>query len=165
MLVSINKVTVTKQPKGWSMAEVEYVRDGKTETRKVPSFADETVFNALVQLNEFPVDANITLAKETNKKDGKEYWQWKGVETGKGAPKNDAQPKVVAGKVLGSNYETPAERAKKQVYIVRQSTINMAIALHVAQNPKGAAVSVEEILKVAGTFEAYVFDQGQPEIV
>jgi hypothetical protein len=67
--------------------------------------------------------------------------------------------------VLGSNYETPAERAKRQVYIVRQSSINAAIALYVAQNPKGAAVSVEEILKVAGTFEAYVFDQGQPEIV
>ena len=32
-----------------------------------------------------------------------------------------------AGKVLGSTYDTPEERAKKQVYIVRQSSITASL--------------------------------------
>ena len=50
-----------------------------------------------------------------------------------------------------STYATSEERAKTQIYIVRQSSISNAIAL----SPKA---SVETILALAKQFEAYVFN-------
>lgn len=50
-----------------------------------------------------------------------------------------------------STYETPEERAKKQVYIVRQSSISAAIAYI------GKAATIEQLLTTAKAFEAYVF--------
>ena len=49
-----------------------------------------------------------------------------------------------------STYETSEERAKKQIYIVRQSSISSAIALY----PKAKN---EQILETAKLFEDYVF--------
>lgn len=66
-----------------------------------------------------------------------------------------------------STYETPEERAKKQVYIIRQSSLSNAIAaLSVGAK---APPKVEDITKVAGIFEDFVFgtqsevDSGLPE--
>lgn len=59
-----------------------------------------------------------------------------------------------------STYETPEERAKKQVYIVRQSCINYAILY------KGNKADIKEIINLAKQFEAHVFgedfDDGMP---
>ena len=54
-----------------------------------------------------------------------------------------------------STYETAEERAKKQVYIVRQSCINYAIGLMGLAKTKP---SVEEAIKIAKQFEDFVFD-------
>jgi len=56
-----------------------------------------------------------------------------------------------------SNYETPEERAKKQVYIVRQSSIANAIAL--LSSNGGKKNTTEEAIAVAKQFEAYVFGE------
>lgn len=54
-----------------------------------------------------------------------------------------------------SNYETPEERAKKQVYIVRQSSISNAVdLLSVGQK---STPDVDKVLEVAKRFEDYVF--------
>ena len=50
---------------------------------------------------------------------------------------------------------TPEERAKKQVYIVRQSSISSAIAY--ATGVK-AVKTVDELLGIAKMFESYVFN-------
>lgn len=60
-----------------------------------------------------------------------------------------------AGKVLGSTYETPEERAKKQVYIVRQSSITAALGYFTLN--KTAKATTEDILAIAKEFEKYVF--------
>ncbi len=77
------------------------------------------------------------------------------VEASKGSPANvGAEPPGNARTAAPykSTYETPEERAKKQVYIVRQSAINAAIAL-VDKN-----VSVSTVLDIARQFETYVFN-------
>lgn len=66
-----------------------------------------------------------------------------------------SSPAKPAGKVVGSNYETPEERAKKQVYIVRQSSITAALSYFTLN--KTAKASTEDILAVAKEFEKYVF--------
>lgn len=61
-----------------------------------------------------------------------------------------------------STYETPEERAKKQVYIVRQSSVNAAIALLKTDKRVPAK---EEIADTAQFFEAYVFGNDVPSPV
>lgn len=62
-----------------------------------------------------------------------------------------------------STYETPEERAQKQVYIVRQSSINQALEYLGLTKTKP---SIEEVLKTASQFESHVFgvefDDGMP---
>lgn len=54
-----------------------------------------------------------------------------------------------------STYETPEERAKKQVYIVRQSSLSNAIDL-LSVGSK-ASPDVDKVLEVASRFESFVF--------
>lgn len=81
-----------------------------------------------------------------------EFWNVKSILPSVNDPTKEAtfvtNKPVVSPK---STYETPEERAKKQVYIVRQSSITNAIAL------KGNKASVEEIINVAKQFETFVF--------
>lgn len=57
-----------------------------------------------------------------------------------------------------SNYETPEERAQRQVFIIRQSSISSAISTLTA----GAKTSpkVEDVLNVAKQYEDFVFGKG-----
>lgn len=73
--------------------------------------------------------------------------------TGKAAPASYTSPK--------STYETPEERAKKQVYIVRQSSITAAIAYLKGQD----SASVDDVLDLAKQFEQYVFGEGSSKQV
>lgn len=57
-----------------------------------------------------------------------------------------------------STYETPEERAKKQIYIVRQSSISNAIE-SLTPGSK-AALDPSKVIEVAKTFEDYVFGSG-----
>ena len=145
MLVTINSVSTDK-----TTATVAFTRDGKIETRKIMSWALPDTFKKLETFKEFPFDANIVMVK--NEKTG--YWDWTDIEVKpKGA--NIESTKSV-GKVIGSNYETPQERARKQVYIVRQSSISSAIEMAKAREPKGITKTIEEILKDASRFEEFV---------
>lgn len=67
-----------------------------------------------------------------------------------GASGSNSKPKSV------SNFETSEERAKKQVYIVRQSSLANAVAtLSVGSK---TAPKPEEVIAVARKYEQYVFD-------
>lgn len=85
-----------------------------------------------------------------------EFWNVKSISVGgvvpvatqsqtKASPTPTPSPK--------SNYETPEERAKRQVYIVRQSSISSAVEAATLLKLK----SKEDILNLAKYFEAYVF--------
>lgn len=159
MLITINSVNFTKADKGYMVAEVNYLKDGATESKKVMSFAAPNVYSILEGLKNFPVDVNVVQRKE-----GK-YWNWKDIEIG-GKPTSGTSPKPV-GKVIGSNYETSEERAKRQVYIVRQSSVATAVEFLKAVSPKGAEARIEEVIETARKIEAFVFavDQVTDEVV
>lgn len=60
-----------------------------------------------------------------------------------------------SGRITGSNYETAEERAKRQVVIVRQSTINAAIeALQMMKLE--APANQADVLELAKEFEKHV---------
>lgn len=152
MLVTVQAVSAEKAPKGYSIATVSFTREGKPETRKIMSFASPVVYNKLIEFKTFPFDANIVMFK--NEKTG--YWDWTDIEVQQGA-KVDGN-KSTSGKILGSNYETPAERARRQVYIIRQSSISSAIAFAAAAEPKGITKTQQDICTIAKAFEAFVME-------
>jgi hypothetical protein len=77
-----------------------------------------------------------------------------------GAPSPVATPQAsIAGKPAAasprSTYETPEERAQRQILIVRQSSLSSAVAL--LTTGAKTAPSAQAVVDVAKEFEAYVF--------
>jgi hypothetical protein len=164
---SIQVVQVDKQFKptdkgGYTQLEVAFknLSTGKLESKKLMSFTKpEGVYKALVDAKQGDT-FNITSNK--NEKSG--YWDW--VAATQGAPDlPQQQPTKTTG--MGnaspkSTYETPEERAKKQVYIVRQSSISNAIEL-LSVGAK-APPKLEDVLKVAQDFTDFVFQQQKEDV-
>lgn len=120
---------------------------GQVQGKKLMSFSNPAVFK---DIQGYAKGDRVDVATV---KEG-DYWQWKAiVKEGEALPKVEgAKPASTGGgKVIGSNYETPEERAKRQVYIVRQSSISSAIEL------LGTGKSVGDVLATAKQFEEYVF--------
>lgn len=154
MLITINSVAVQDNGK-YKSAVVTYNREGKEQTKTIPAFAAKDVFNSLIALKSFPVDANVTLKKEG------QYWNWVGIEITSG--EQAAPAAKPAGKVIGSNYETPEERARKQVYITRSWSVTCAMEFLKHNSPKNA-ITVDDVLGVAKQFEGHVFAQPEVEV-
>lgn len=142
--------------------------DGTLKEKGIHSNALKYNPNLKKQLEAIKAGDDVTVVME---KEG-EYWNIKEVLKGT----VESVPAAVSGNAGArggnganvspkSTYETPEERAKKQVYIVRQSSIAQAITF--LQIGKAKEVSVEDVLKVATQFESHVFgtffDDGSPE--
>jgi len=122
--------------------EISYESGGVSGKQRIVPFANPSVFKTL---DGAAVGDSFDVALTTNAK-GYDVWSAIGaVGTIKALP-------AAATKVIGSNYETADERALKQRYIVRQSSLANAIAFH-AHNDKTS----DEIIDCAKKFEEYVF--------
>ena len=150
----------TKTNKDYKFLEVTYKNlsfDGKVESKKIMPFGSKEVFK---ELEHAQAGDTFTLLRE---KDNDGYWQWVGISAGDveieqtGAPAAaQTAPKAGGATPAKSTFETPEERAIKQVYIVRQSSISAAIDTLKTdkKNP-----SKEEVVELAKYYESYVFGQ------
>ena len=147
----------TKTGKDYEVVEVTYKNKSfqdKVEAKKHNQFGDKNVFNTLKSASAGDV---FTIER---KKDDAGYWQWIGITSGSGgsssssasAPSSTSKPSVTPAPK--SNYETAEERAKRQIYIIRQSSISSAIEMLKTDKK---SPSVDEVLGVAKVFEDYVF--------
>lgn len=127
---------------------------GKIEGKKLVPFGDSEavykVFKDAKAGNQFTVTAEK----------GEKFWQWVKAEA--------LAPGAVKAAVAGastpaprSTYETPEERAAKQVYIVRQSSISNAVNILTvgAKSPP----TVGMVLEVANQLTDWVFSKSQPK--
>lgn len=153
----------TKTGKDYKFLEVFYKNisfQDKAESKKVMPFGSKEVFATLEAAKPGTV---FTLLREKDK-DG--YWQWIGIAEGDvqiettSTPSSSSGPAKSATPAPKSTFETPEERAKKQVYIVRQSSINAAIE---TLKTDKKAPTVDEVLTVAKQYEAYVFSMDIPK--
>lgn len=131
--------------------------DGKPDAKKIVSFDKDSkaAYAALTAAQ--PGDFFDVKSEKVGN-----YWKWTDASvTGKnvgggvvpafgGASKSTSSPR--------SNYETPEERAKRQVYIIRQSSISSAVEL--LKDPKKTPAA-DEVIAIAREFEAYVMDTGE----
>ena len=150
MKIQVLKVEVEETAK-YKMANVTFknLDFGKVESRKIPSFKNPDVFKSLAAA----VDGD-TFDVETVK-DG-QYWQWTKVTKTDGTQTTSGStPAASGGTAYKSTYETPEERAKKQVYIIRQSCLATAERLLSvgAKNPP----KVSEVIQTAKELGEYVF--------
>lgn len=131
MRVTINSVNIETVAKGrsrYSVATVSYTYNGEPRTQKVMSFANPTVFKVLQDNQDSlagqEVDVTIT-------KNAQNYNEWSNIviDASGGVPTKTAGTAAPITRVGGSNFETPEERAKRQVYIIKQSSITAAISI------------------------------------
>jgi len=144
MRIQISMVGPTTKEAKYSWFELVYKSDGKSQKpKKIMSFNDE--FKTLQDAQ--PGDSfDVKLEKDDNG-----YWQWKNVtKVEAGAPEPAAAASGTTGRA--GNWETPEERARRQVLIVRQSCIAQAVAW-CKGNPD---LSTEDVVNVAGEFETWV---------
>ena len=156
MQIQIQFIDVSVEDKGkYKMAEVTFkdLAKGQTSSKKLMSFNNPAVYKTLVDAKKGEV-----YSVEMQKND-KGYWDWTAVALANSvnsASGGSPEP-TTGGKAFTSpksTYETPEERAKKQVYIVRQSSISAAIDTLKTdkKNP-----TKEEVVSVAKFYEDYVF--------
>lgn len=93
---------------------------------------------------------DVTVKKEGN------YFNWVAVEAMSGAP----IPAKASGATPAprSNFETPDERAMRQVYIARQSSLDRALEIQKQENPKGGHVDRLQLIKDAEYLVDYIMN-------
>jgi len=158
-ILSIDIKTVPTAKGSYQTADVAYKNNsfqGKVEGKKVMSFgATKDSFATLAQAQPGQT-YEVTIVKND-----KGYNDWVSMaQAVPGAASPAATPQAgVAGKAPAasprSTYETPEERAQRQVLIVRQSSLSSAATVLTA----GAKTppSAQAVVELAKVFEAYVF--------
>ena len=146
--MQITVLSASVEDKGkYKQLEVAYKgQDGKVSSKKIMSFAAPDVFKTLSSSKQGDEFSVVTV------KNDKGYWDWTEVTqgTGGGAVKSagaTASPR--------STYETPEERAARQVLIVRQSSVSNAIEFYKLNAKKQPAP--QDIVELAKFFENYVY--------
>lgn len=158
-IVNVSVSTIPTAKGSYQVADVAYKNktfQDKLEGKKLMSFAQKDVYGILSQAKFGEV---YTVSRSKNEKG---FWDWVAVQQGStGAPA--AAPATAGGPAVRaatpspkSTYETPEERAARQVMIVRQSSISNAVAMVAASGDKKAA-NPETIVAIARQFEDYVF--------
>jgi hypothetical protein len=163
-ILSVQSTTQTsKAGKPYQQLEVAFKNNtfGKVESKKLMPFgAQKASFDALANA------AVGSVFEVTVVKNDAGYNDWTtctqaapGAVTGAGSINNATKPTAGTTMQVKSTYETPEERAKKQVYIIRQSSISAAIAsLSVGAK---SALKPEDVLDLAEDYFTWVMQSPQ----
>jgi hypothetical protein len=142
----------SKNGKGtYGQLTVTYRSNGKIAEKKLISFSNPAVFKAIEKAS-----AGDNLDVTTVKND-KGYWDWTGINEGGKQEVATQQSGGTTNRVTGSNYETKEERAIRQRYIIRQSSISSAVD-SLAVGAK-SSLNADDVIALARKYEAYVFEQ------
>jgi hypothetical protein len=156
---------ITSKPgkfKPYKLYDLEFIdqESGREKKRQMIEFNSGAAFQKLA-------DSEIGSTWEVTTKPAKDpqYTDWVDatpvdeeelVEPAKAAGKGKTTKPAAAP--FKSTYETPEERARKQVYIVRQSSITAALTF---AGPE--CNSIDTVLEFAKQFEAHVFGTADPQ--
>jgi hypothetical protein len=126
----------------------DHSREGKVDSKKLLSFsADKVVWDTL-EKSKSGDHFNVEVEK-----DNKGYFQWIAIHRQTEVPvETKAHPTPTK-----PTYETPQERAQRQVYIVRQSSIASAVELI---KDHGKQPDPMKVIEIAKLFEDYVLGNG-----
>lgn len=157
-----NGIEIEKQSGGvYPGSRLTYRYDGKIQEQCWHNTALKYNKGVADTLKQIKAGDTVTIEKEKNEKTG--YWEVKSLTIGGEVKQVTSKSESAPSAKSGGNWETAEERAKKQVYIVRQSSISAAIdyfKVAPKADKKGVyqPLKVEDIIDVAKQFEAHVFD-------
>ncbi len=156
MNIQIQFISVDVEDKGkYKQAEVTYkdLVKGQTTSKKLMSFSNPVVYKTLVDAKKGEI-YDVELSKND-----KGYWDWINVKTTTSVNTKESSPdsSVRSNPSPKSTYETPEERAKRQVLIVRQSSLSSALEY---LNGTGAIKksSAQDVTICAQEFYNWVFE-------
>lgn len=159
MIIEIQDVSRTdstgKNGKSYGVLQVAYRADGKLQEKKLMSFSNPQVFKHIEGLKK-----GDTVNVKTEK-DGNGYWQWTAILNEEQQQPKPVQSGTTATRVTGSTYETPEERAIKQKYIVRQSSLTTAIQI---LGVGAKSLDKQAVLGLAEELENWVFRVDLPKV-
>ena len=148
-VVSINTNTVPTAKGSYQVTEVAYkdMKDGKINGKKIMSFTNKDVYKVMTNAK---VGDKYDIGLE---KDDKGYWQWSSATLSTGgtstaAPSGNSSPR--------STYETAEERATKQDFIIRQSSLTNAI--NTLKTDKNTP-AFEDVVKLAEEYVKFVYNK------
>lgn len=122
--------------------------EGKIEAKKLYDWATKTeVWEAVKGAVK---GSFLNVEKEKNDKG---FWDWMAVHRQDAMPVSTSTARPVPTK---PTYETPEERATKQVMIVRQSSISSAVNLVNGALGDKATGDPNKVIQIAKQFESYV---------
>ena len=155
-ILSVSTTSATgKTGKPYQVLEIAFKNNtfGKVESKKLMPFgAGKPAFDALLTATAGS-SFDITVVKNTAG-----YNDWTEVTPAGASAAPAASPTTAGAKPttqVKSTYETPEERAKKQAYIVRQSSLSNAVScLTVGAK---SAPKFEDVAALADQFVGYVF--------
>ncbi len=173
MRIQVTSISgITTKPgkfKPYKVYDLEFIdqESGREKKRQMMEFNSGAAFQRLA-------DSEIGSTWEVTTKPAKDpqYTDWVNAEQASDEEPVEA-PKAAKGKVsktvpaatpFKSTYETPEERARKQVYIVRQSSITAALTY---RGSLSSGNSIDDIIECAKEFETYVFgneQQSEPKV-
>jgi hypothetical protein len=153
-ILDVSTENVVKGKSRYSKATVAYSYNGEAKTQNIMSFANPDVYKDVQ--NYIGQEVEVTVTKNANG-----YNEWAAIAPFTG---NSDTPSTPVGspstgtpvRVTGSNYETPAERAQKQVYIVKQSSISASLEFHKLVGTE--QLKLDDVIATAQHFVDYVFD-------
>jgi hypothetical protein len=125
--------------------------EGKAETKKIMPFGSKEVFNTLKTAQKGSV---YTVVREKSA-DG--FWNWIGIVEGEETIETATnQPvKQSTAATVRSSFETPDERAQKQLYIIRQSSLTNAV------NTAVAGIDPAQVKGIADEYIDFVLNGNQ----
>jgi hypothetical protein len=148
--MQIELISTSVEDKGkYKMMLVTYRNsDGKLSEKKLMSFGGGAdVYNFLKTAEPAKYDV-------VTKQNDKGYWDWISISPAGTVPVA-AKSGGSASPAPRSTYETPEERAQRQILIVRQSSLSSAIEFFAMGGKK--SVTTTEVIQVAKEFENFVF--------
>lgn len=147
MLIKLEAVKNARKEGKLGKLDIEYSRDGgKSTSRTLVAIGPTKDI-----MNKFREDGAVgkmwDVKLEKVEKNGQEFWNWVSAE-----PAGDAASPAKAAYQAKSNYETPEERARRNLSICRQNALTNAVQYYIAKDGKATP---EAILELARTFTAF----------
>jgi hypothetical protein len=168
MQILVNVLAVTppvsktdKNGKPYSEIEVVYRDNGETRNKKLNTYG-KAVYSTFVNAKPGEV-----FTVEMEKKG--DYWNWNKATRGVAeaaasgdAPAATAAAVAVPTKWKERDYESKDERALKQIYIVKQSSLSNAVA---TLTPGSKGIDPDAVLALAQRYTDWVLEKPEPEEV
>lgn len=130
---------------------------GKLSEKTILSFTNPAVFKTFERA-EAGAEINVKSEKVGD------YWNWTAILADGEVSQSSAptSSNSTATRVTGSNYETQEERALKQRYIVKQSSLSAAVSILTvgAKTPP----EVDAVIALADKFVEYVFNDDTKQL-